>query len=427
MTGHALAIAGGGVDRVLELARRHLDMDVALLSEFVGGQQVHRHLNGDAQSFGCALGAGTPLPQTYCQAMVLKQIPNAISDTKDHPVLRGLPATATATIGAYVGVPIRLTNGTLYGSLCVLSHHAQQVDERDAKFLAMLAELVAREVETDHDQQATRERMTALITGGDIAIALQPIIDITTSRTVGVEALSRFPSEYGPPDVVFAAAHAAGVGLELEQLALQHAFDLLPLLGPEAYLAVNLSAEAAIELVPAWPERTAFPYDRIVLEITEHAVIENYARLHDSLAFARQRGLRLSIDDAGAGYASLHHIVQLAPDIIKIDRSLIDGISTHPALRSVATAFVALARDLGAVVVAEGVEQKADLRTVQQLGINAAQGYLLGRPSTDRTDLDRWLTTGPAPAAQERAVPLPATGRSRPRSDARRHSRLPIS
>ncbi len=414
-TGPALAIAGGGVNHVLELARRHLDMDVALLSEFVGGHQVHRRATGDAGSFGFALGAGTPLTQTYCQAMVLEQIPNAIGDTNGHPVLRGLSATAAATIGAYVGVPVRLADGTLYGSLCVLSHQAQQVDERDAKFLAMLAELVAREVEADLDQQGTRERMVALITGGDIIVALQPIVDVTTGRTVGVEALTRFPSEYGPPDVVFAAAHAAGVGLELEQMALQHAFELMPLLGPHAYLAVNLSAQGAIALVPAWAERQNFPYDRIVLEITEHAVIESYARLRDSLAPARRRGLRLSIDDAGAGYASLHHIVQLVPDIIKIDRSLIDGISTRPALRSVATAFVALARDLGAVVVAEGVEHHADLRMVQQLGINVAQGYLLGRPSADRTDLDRWLTTGPAPSSHLRAV-LGPRNRAKPPS-----------
>lgn len=373
-------------------------MDVALLSEFVDGEQVYRRRAGDAASFGCELGTGTPLAQTYCQPMVLGQIPNAIPDAAQHPVVGGLPATAAAGIGAYVGVPIRLSDGSLYGSLCVLSHHAQRVDDRDAKFLAMLAELVAREVESDRDQHALREQMSALLAAEQIEIALQPIVDLATGQTVGVEALSRFPTEYGAPDAVFANAHVAGVGVDLERLAMRHAFELLPLLGPEQYLAVNLSPQLAIDLGRASGQPQDVPYHRIVLEITEHALIENYANLRDSLAWARERGLRLSIDDAGAGYASLHHIVELAPDIIKIDRSLIDGIATNRALRSVAAAFVGLARDLGAHVVAEGLERHDDLRAVHTLGIQSAQGYLLARPSIDRRDLGNWLTTSLLPS-----------------------------
>lgn len=111
-------------------------------------------------------------------------------------------------------------------------------------------------------------------------------------------------------------------------------------------------------------------------------------------ARAPQRPRRpVAIDDAGAGFASLHHIVELEPDIIKIDRSLVDGISSSKALRSIVTGFVLLALDSDATLVAEGVETANDLHVLGALGVDAARGYLLARPSTDPADLDRWLRT----------------------------------
>jgi EAL domain-containing protein (putative c-di-GMP-specific phosphodiesterase class I) len=380
-------VGPGGVDQVLELARRHLDMDIALLSEFADGRSVARRSAGDAESFGCEIDEGPPLGQSYCRAMVAGEIPQAIPDALLHPTLRDLMPTAAANIRAYVGVPIRLSDGTVYGSLCTLSHHAQNVDERDAKFLTMLAELVAQDVEAERRLTSERARLRELIDSDRVQIALQPIVDVVSGQLVGLEALSRFPADQGTPDRVFAAADALGVGLELERFAARSAFELLPMIATDRYLAVNLSPSAAIELSQT---RADIPYHRLVLEITEHALIENYASLRDSLAWARERGLRLAIDDAGAGYASLHHIVELAPDIIKIDRSLVHGMSSNPALCSVAKAFVSLARDIGASVVAEGVEQAADLDAVRGLGIGAAQGYLLARPSTDRDQLSAW-------------------------------------
>ena len=136
----------------------------------------------------------------------------------------------------------------------------------------------------------------------------------------------------------------------------------------------------------------------LVLEITEHAAVESYSELRSSLQAVREQGLRLAIDDAGAGYASLKHVVELAPDIIKIDRSLVDGVSADRARRSVVSAFVLLALDLGATVVAEGVECRADvLQAVEDLGVDAAQGYLLARPSTSRLQLTKWQAAGPQP------------------------------
>jgi EAL domain-containing protein (putative c-di-GMP-specific phosphodiesterase class I) len=134
--------------------------------------------------------------------------------------------------------------------------------------------------------------------------------------------------------------------------------------------------------------------DRLILEITEHSAVESYAMLRDSLGPVRRCGLRLAIDDAGAGYASLQHIVELAPDLIKADRSLVDGVAHDRARQSVVRALVGVAADLDAVIVAEGVERPDDLDTIRGLDVDAAQGYLFARPSTDRTDVTKWIASG---------------------------------
>jgi EAL domain-containing protein (putative c-di-GMP-specific phosphodiesterase class I) len=387
------ALTTGGLHWILQLARRHLGMDLAFMTEFTDGKQVFRGLAGDAASFGLELNDAVPVSKTYCRLMTAGEIPNVIPDTAAVRQVRDLEVTARVRIGSYVGVPVHLPDGSVYGSLCTVSHTTQPVDERDARFLRMLAELLAVELKAEQDRSSERARIERLIDDDRLEIALQPIVDLRSGSVAGTEALSRFPREFGPPDAVFGAAHRVGVGSALERVAARRAFETLPLLGPGAYLAINLAPTVAIELASVSLETPDLPMDRLVVEITEHAAVENYAALRDSLATARERGLRLAIDDAGAGYASLQHVVELAPDLIKADRSLVDGVADDPARRSVVRAFVTLAADLDAVVVAEGVERKADLDTVRSLGVDAAQGYLFARPSTDRTALREWMAT----------------------------------
>jgi EAL domain-containing protein (putative c-di-GMP-specific phosphodiesterase class I) len=118
--------------------------------------------------------------------------------------------------------------------------------------------------------------------------------------------------------------------------------------------------------------------------------IGNYTDLHAFLASLRERGVRLAIDDTGAGYASLSHVLQLRPDIIKIDRSLVTNIAGDPARRSLVTALVLLALDLNATLTGEGVETAAELATLEMLGVDQAQGYFLARPTSDRARWSRW-------------------------------------
>jgi EAL domain-containing protein (putative c-di-GMP-specific phosphodiesterase class I) len=339
-----------------------------------------------------AVGGSVPLEETYCELMLRGQIPSVVPDAASDSRLAGLAATGPGGIGSYVGVPLRYSDGTLYGTFCCLGRDAQaHLTERDGEFLAMLAELLTDDLDAHRDQERLRATIHDTIAQGRLETAVQPVVDLATGRCVGFEALSRF--DFGFPDVVFGQARSVGLGVDLELVAARKAHAVLPRLGQGQYLAVNLTPDAAIPLCALAAAAAVYPMDRLVLELTEHASVQDYRRLREALVPLRERGLRIAIDDAGAGFASLHHIVELEPDIIKIDRSLIDGISSNKALRSIVTGFVLLALDSGATLVAEGVETAEDLRVLASLGVDAAQGYLLARPSTDPADLARWIAT----------------------------------
>lgn len=384
MDEHRASPATAGVDRVLRLARRHLGMDVAFVAAFEGGTQRYEAVDGDA-GLGIARGAARPLGDTICARMVADRSLSIVPDIAADPRLRDLPAAAG--LGAYVGVPLTLPDGRLHGTFCCVSRTPDPtLTERDAKFLELLAELVVGEVETMRRRAATEATIRRLLDGSDVTTALQPIVSLDDGRCVGVEALSRFPEPYVPPDAVFAQAHSVGLGAELERRTIGSALALLPSLAPDQFLAVNVAPSVAATL--AWREDV--PMSRLVLEITEHDAVASYAELREALEPLRERGARIAIDDAGAGFASLHHIVELSPDIVKIDRALVDGVANDPVRRSVVTSFVLLGVELGAVVLAEGVENEADLGAVRRLGVRAAQGYVFAKPSTDPVDHRRW-------------------------------------
>lgn len=120
--------------------------------------------------------------------------------------------------------------------------------------------------------------------------------------------------------------------------------------------------------------------DRTVVEITEHARVPDYGILREHLAPLKAAGVLIAVDDAGAGYSGLQHIIQLSPDIIKLDMSLTRAVDSDPARRALSSAMVFYARETGSRIVAEGIETVAELDTLKLLGANAGQGYLLGRP-----------------------------------------------
>lgn len=231
-----------------------------------------------------------------------------------------------------------------------------------------------------------RAAISALLTAPEtIATVFQPIVSLVDGRTLGFESLSRFRTEpQRSPDRWIAEAHAVGLGLEIEVECVRRACRLRHTIPGDAYLSVNMSPDAI--LAPEMEDALGpDSLEGVVIEITEHDAVSDYARLAARLADYRGRGARVAIDDAGAGHASMRHVTQLLPDYIKIDRSLIHDIHLDYAKRALVRSMVTLEKDLGAAVVAEGIESTEELRTLRELGVPLGQGYLLARPHREPT------------------------------------------
>jgi EAL domain-containing protein (putative c-di-GMP-specific phosphodiesterase class I)/CheY-like chemotaxis protein len=216
--------------------------------------------------------------------------------------------------------------------------------------------------------------------GDELYMVYQPIFDLKDNGVVGLEALARFTS---PPDrstdTWLAEAEAVGRLLEMELACLRTALLDLERLPEEAYLSLNVSPAMAI--APELHEALdGLPAERLVLEMTEHARVDDYPALKAALGGFRDRGVRLAIDDAGAGFASLRHIVLLHPDLIKLDMTLARDVHVDETRRALVAALVAFGSQIGAKVVAEGVEIAEQLATLRQAGVQFGQGFYLARP-----------------------------------------------
>jgi EAL domain-containing protein (putative c-di-GMP-specific phosphodiesterase class I) len=243
-----------------------------------------------------------------------------------------------------------------------------------------LASQLVRESKEAERQAERAARIRRVLAGEGLSMVFQPIAELRGGRITGLEALARFSQEPKQgPDRWFADAAEVGLATELElaaaRAALAH-FDQIP---QGAYLSVNLSPETVIS--PMF--RDVFistPVEKVVVEITEHAPVQDYAALANALGEFREGGGRLAVDDAGAGFASLRHILRLAPDIIKLDVTLTRGIDVGEASQAMAGALATFASKTHATIVAEGIETQEELRALRDLGIFHGQGYLLARP-----------------------------------------------
>jgi EAL domain-containing protein (putative c-di-GMP-specific phosphodiesterase class I) len=269
--------------------------------------------------------------------------------------------------------------------LCCASRSPQpQLKDVDLRLVEMLAGILAELDVADARAAAlesVRRRTTGAISGQGRTLVLQPIVDVLTGVADGVEALARFDSPQ-PPDQWFAQAEPVGLRLPLELAAARTALAALDRPGHAGYLSLNLSAEAILsedfaDLVVATDPR------RLVIEITEHEAVEDYEALTRALCRPRAAGVRLAVDDAGAGYASFKHVLALRPDFIKIDLSLVRDIHLDEVRQVLVALLVTFAGSVDAVLVAEGVEQQAELDTLVDLGVRHMQGYLLCPPCTD--------------------------------------------
>jgi PAS domain S-box-containing protein len=255
------------------------------------------------------------------------------------------------------------------------------------EFADLAGALVGRDLAERADTGRAHDHIAAIISHRAFYPVFQPIVELESGAVVGYEALTRF-ADGSNPETVFAEAVAVGLGLDLERATLHAALVASVALPKSVWLNVNASPE----LITAG--RRIGPPDsgssrRIVLEVTEHSIIADYPAFRAAVA-ALGFPVDLAVDDAGAGFSSLRHILELRPAFVKLDRSLVSGLETDKVRQAMIVGLQHFARETGCRLIAEGIETDAELTVLRSLDIELGQGYLLGRPlpadGTSRTE-----------------------------------------
>ncbi|MFH6784232.1 MULTISPECIES: sensor domain-containing phosphodiesterase [Methylobacterium] len=374
---------------VLRSVRRHLAMDVGFVSEFVADNRIFRVSDAETVVNPIVAGTSDPLARSFCYYVAKGLMPELMHDAAEDPVAAQMPVTRDLPVGAHLSVPLRHDGGEPYGTLCCFSFTPDRsLTTRDLGILRVCADLVDAILSTDREaaraHEAKRRRVAEAIEAEAITMVFQPIYRTADGSLAAFEALARFPAAPGlrpgsGPDAWFADAAETGLGEALEFLALRQALGALAALPAGVKLSVNLSPAALAS--PRLAEALAgAPLDRLVLELTEHAAVPSYEALRDGLGPLRRRGLSLAIDDVGAGHATLRHVLDLEPDFIKLDMSLIRAIDAQSARRALTEALTGYGRRIGCEIVAEGVETEAEYAVLRSIGVTRVQGFLTGRP-----------------------------------------------
>jgi diguanylate cyclase (GGDEF)-like protein len=295
----------------------------------------------------------------------------------------GAPLTCSAGVASYpsdaveAGRLLEHADGALYWAKRSGRDQARRYDRRLAGQLS---------------GDGQRAEVQALLDREDAIVPVfQPLLELATGRVAGYEALARMPDgPFRPPDQWFNQAHRAGLGPALEAAALRAALRA-PARPERTFLALNVSPGALL----SHEVRRALPEDLsgIVIELTEHELFSADQALDRELVELRARGARIALDDAGNGYAGLQQIIRIAPDILKIDRSLVDGVNDDPHRFALLEALISFAATTRAAVCAEGVESLADLAALADLDVTYAQGWALARPDAP------WAVLAPQAAA----------------------------
>ncbi len=372
------------IDRILQTVRGHLGLEIAFVSRYVENEQ--RELTHVSSDLELPMGPGfrEDREDSYCWHILQGRLPELIQDPADHPLTQELAITEFLPVGCHVNTPLRLADGTVWGSFCALGRQPDRsMNPRDLAILKSFAGLVGERIESSLEEDMTlreaRKRVEAMLDGHAVTMFQQPIHDLNTAKPVGVECLARFPDlNKRGPQAWFDDAENTGLGNELEMTAVRCALETVGTVPDGIYAAINASPATILsgnlhrELEKAEP-------GNLVIEITEHQQVDDFAALAREIE-ALKPFAKIAIDDVGTGYAGLRHLIELQPDILKMDMVLTRECDSDPARRAIAAAMVQFAHDIGARLVAEGIETEAERAVMQGLGVDYGQGYLFARP-----------------------------------------------
>lgn len=369
----------------LRSVRSLLEMEVAFVSEFKRGRRIFRYIDSGRPDIPLTVGGGDSLEESYCQRVVDGRLPQLIQNACEVQEALTLPVTQALPVGAHLSVPIRFRDGHVYGTYCCFSTYPDyKLGERDLRTMRLFADMVGKVIERQVTAEQAEDQLVArlkrALDNDGFASVYQPIFNLAEEKVVGYEALTRFLIEpVRTPDKWFNEAASVNLQEELELAAIKKALQGFHRLPEHTYVSLNASPATVLK-GSIGNVLAGYPFDRLMLEVTEHVSISDYAIIAAALEPLRRQGMKLAVDDAGSGYASFRHILKLKPDVIKLDISLIQKIDCDPGSRALAAALIRFAEETSSQIVAEGVETAAEQAVLRELQVDRVQGYLLGRP-----------------------------------------------
>jgi diguanylate cyclase (GGDEF)-like protein len=318
-------------------------------------------------------------------------LPKATAETVEMIIARAREALADVGLDGFAltfsaGYALFPSDGRDPQTLTQAAEGALKLAQREG---ASTRRFDAAEVSLQHEEGDRHEVVAVIEDPEGLTPVFQPLVALATGQVSGYEALTRFkqpPKRF--PDQWFNLAARVGLGGALEAHAIKKALDI-PGRPPGTYLSLNLSPSTlrAPEVQAVLPEDLS----GLVIEVTEHELAGDDAALAADLDEIRRRGARVAVDDAGAGYAGLQQLMRVAPDLIKLDRSLVQNIHEDPAKQALVDSFVRFGRRTGAQVVAEGIEAEEELRVLADLDVTYGQGYFLAKPGPPWVAVSPWI------------------------------------
>ncbi|WP_289303022.1 sensor domain-containing phosphodiesterase [Methylophaga sp. UBA3996] len=371
---------------ILSVIRKHLDMDVAFISEITDDMRKIEIVDTAYPDSPLPPGHADPTEHTYCQRIIEGELNEVIQDTSKNHITKVMPITEELQIGSYLGAPIVLNDGEVYGTFCCFSHTPNDsLNERDLALMKIFADIAARHIDKqlhkNQEDNQIKKRITEVLNNHEVKTVFQPVFHVDQQKVIGYECLSRFTSTpYLTPDIWFQQAESVGLGEELEIMAIEAAIDKMSAFSNDTSFSLNISPEYVINGAVERALTQHILDKKIVLEVTEHAQITDYRAFRNAVESLRNQGVRLAIDDVGAGYSNFQHILELGADIIKLDISLIRNIDTDTSRKALTAALIAYAKETACEVLAEGVETQEEFHELVRLGINKIQGYFISQP-----------------------------------------------
>ncbi|MEC7545615.1 MAG: EAL domain-containing protein [Pseudomonadota bacterium] len=370
------------IGHLLRTARERLRMEVGFISEFIDGMRVFRFVDSAPGVNLIAPGGADFLARSYCQRIVDERAPQLISDARTCSAVVDLKATQLLPVGAHISVPITLSDGHVFGTFCLFSRYAVPgLNHRSLALVRAFAEMVALLLEerrmagAEYEQNNTAiHHVSTFFTEHRVSFSPSSIVDLNTKEEIGTElvpAISQPSPLFSNPFLLLREADRLGLSQLSGVAMMESSLAALTRLSADQFVSMNVTPQLIMQFdFNQWLRSDC---SRLVLGLSEHDIVDDYTSLKARLYRLKESGVRIAVVHAGAGFASMRHILQLQPEFVKLDADLTCGIHKDKGQQAMLEALMRFCRSQGSILMAEGICSDEDEAYLRTAGVGFAQ------------------------------------------------------